>query len=357
MQRRLFAYPMARRLGLALIACALLGGAARAQDSPDKIAALVNGDYITVNEFYDRLQRLRAQDFIVSVTPLTVVNEPAGQLTLQKLINERLILQWAAKTKQMPTDAEVNTELEQLKQQPTVAQALAQKSVTEDFLRYSIKVERARFNIATTTASVSPPDVEDYYKRHIAEFSTPERWGLASIRTTNKETETRIEAALKAGKPFSEVAKTYSDDARTKDNGGMMGSFAATDTNLPAPLKAAIQKLKVGEISPPLEFNVRDPQGKTGTIWYFVRLISKEPGKTTPFNAVKDQVERMALLEKAGGYQAADKKIQQFYKDSQIKINLPGYQSLASPTQPKPSPSRSRPGARPLRPVAACRPG
>ena len=42
-----------------------------------------------------------------------------------------------------------------------------------------------------------------------------------------------------------------------------------------------------------------------------------------------------ALLEKAGGIQVADKKIIQFRQQSDIRIKLPGYDSLlASPKKP-----------------------
>src|SRR5262249_55520169 len=157
---------------VALVVGTMFGsGAAQAQGATDKIAARVNGDTITEAEFYDRLQRLRAQDFVVSVNPLEMRSETAGQLTLETLINERLILQWAAKTPQLATDADVNARLEIFEKQPNVAQALANKLISEDTLRNGIRVQRARFNLATTAASVSPPEIEDYYKKHIAEYS------------------------------------------------------------------------------------------------------------------------------------------------------------------------------------------
>jgi parvulin-like peptidyl-prolyl isomerase len=322
---------IARWLGAALVVGTLIGsGAAQAQGGADKIIARVNGDSIMESEFYDRLQRLRAQDFLVSVNPLQLRSETAGQLTLETLITERLILQWAAKTQQMPSDADVNGQLAALEKQPNIAQALANKLISEDMMRNSIRVQRARFNLATTAAAVSPPEVEDYYKKHIAQFTTPERWGLADIRISKSDVVDKAEADLKAGKSFPDVAKAYSDDARTKDNGGTMGLVAAADPSLPAPMKEAIKLLKVGEVTPPLKLEVRDMQGKPATIWFILRLTSKEPESVRSFAEVKEQVEQEALLEKAGGYQVADKKIQQFRQQSDIQVSLPGYQSLAS---------------------------
>lgn len=71
--------------------------------------------------------------------------------------------------------------------------------------------------------------------------------------TLDTETQQRAEAALaelKAGADFADVAKKYSDDKKTKDDGG---EFAAvidrTDRNLSAHTTDALFKLKKGEIS------------------------------------------------------------------------------------------------------------
>lgn len=332
MRRRLPLGFMGRWLSLALVAGAMAHcGAARAQAGSEKIAVSVNGEYITEGEFFGRLQRMRWQDFISSTSPLAVRGETSGQILMNSLISERLVLQWAAKTNQMPTEAEINSDLESAKKQPAIAQALTQQQLTEDALRYDIKVQRARFNIATTTASVSPAEVEAYYKQHIASYTTPERWGLAAIRTSKPENLPKIAADLKANKPFADVARAYSEDEKSRMNGGGLGTIAANSETLPAPLREAVNKLKVGQTTPPVKLDVTGPQGKpTGSVWFVVRLVSKTPESVRPFAEIKDQVERLALLEKAGGYQIADKKILQFRLQSDVKINLPGYENMQS---------------------------
>lgn len=319
------------RVGGLMILMGLLSGGARAQGS-DKIALSVNGEFVTEAEFYERLQRVRAQDFIASVNPLQMRGENAGQIVLNSLINERLILQWAAKTHQMPTDAEVNDELETLKKRPDVTQAIANNMVKEETLTYDIRVQRARFNLATTAASVTPQEVEAYYKAHVADYTTPERWGLAIIRTAKPPDVAKIQTDLKAGKPFAELAKAYSEDDRTKASGGQLPPIAAKDPALPAPIREAVKTLKIGEVSPPIkiEFEATANRPKV-PVWWFVRLTSKEPEAVRAFADVKPQVERLALLERAGGFKVADAKIADYRKQSEIKIRLPGYQGFASP--------------------------
>jgi parvulin-like peptidyl-prolyl isomerase len=330
-----------RLVPAAALAMVLVGGrqAARAQSGPDRIVALVNGDPITEGEFYAQLQLLRAQDFIVSVNPLTLNNETAGQIALNKLINAQLYLQWAAKTKVMPTDAEVEAEVQTLKKQPNVARGLASGLFSEDLLKRDVLVDRARFNIATVAASVSPQDVETYYKAHLSAFATPERWTLEILRTSKADAMPKIQADLKAGKPFAAVAKTYSEDPRSRQPGGAVSTFSANDPTIPAELRAALKALKVGQVTEPVKVNVLSPDRKSKTTsWMLFRLVAREPGHTIPFSEAKTQAERMALLEQAGGLQTADKKIAKFRETAVIKINLPGYQTLAVP-QTKPSAS------------------
>lgn len=324
---------LVRGAGAFALGLVLMGGAAgRAQNSGDKIALTVNGEIVTEVEYFDRMQRLRAQDFIVTLTPLQVISDTAGQLTVNRLINERLIMQWAVKTNQMPSDAEVESEIENLKKLPDVAKALEAKTVTEELLRYSVRVERARFNIATTAASVSPQEVEAFYKARIADFTTPERWSLAIIRTAKPGDLPKIQAELKAGKPFADVAKTYSDDERTKNQGGQLPVLSAKNNTLPPIIRDAAKTLKTGETSAPLKIETEQGMGKPRlALWFFLRMTNKEPEKVRPFAEVKTQCERLALLERAGGYATADKKIADYRKQSQIKVSLPGYESLSTP--------------------------
>ena len=271
---------------------------------------------------------MRAQDFIANVNPLQVRPEFAGVLMLNDLINKRLILQWATKTKDLPSDAEINAEAEAAEKQPAVQQALASHMITEDALRFDLRVQRARYNIAVGGQTITPTELETYYQKNAARYGTPERWGLATIRTTKRLNLLKVEDALRAGKPFADIAKQYSDDPNARLKGGELGVVNANDPALPAPLREAVKKLKTGEVSPPVK--VAFPQGN---VWFFMRLTSKEPATLPPLASVRKQVEQQALLERAGGYADADKKIGEYRQSAKIEINLPGYQAL----MPKPA--------------------
>lgn len=316
--------------GLASLCLLCLTGGSRVEaQSADPIVATVNGDAIPMSEFFERLQRVRAQDFIVTVNPLTVKNLNAGQLLLDQMINERLTLQWASKTNQMPTDAEVLAELNRLKAQPSVGQALARHEMSEDTLKYGLRYTRARFNLATTAVSVSPDEVQKYYQEHLSNYSIPERWNLLALSTRKSADLPKIQADLKAGKPFADVVKSYTEDPNILAKGGDLGQVSSTDPNLPAPIKDAVKTLKDGQTSPPVRLDLEPAPGKPKiTVWWIMRLVKREPATTRPFADVKTQAEQALMLERAGGIQVADKKIADFRALSDIKINLTGYEML-----------------------------
>jgi parvulin-like peptidyl-prolyl isomerase len=305
-----------------------MGSIASAAAQGEKPAAIVNGDIITEQTFFDRLQRIRAQAFLTADNKLR--GETAGQIVMDAMITERLTLQAANKEKVALTDEETNTQFENLKRQPQVAAGLTGHVFTEEMLKADIRVQGARFKLATMGVKVTPGDVEKYYKAHIAEYTVPEQWGLSVIRTGNLDTLAKIDADLKAGKSFAETAKLYSEDTASKDKGGDIGTIAANDTRIPTALRDAVRPLKLGEVSSAvkLEADMGPGQPKVVT-WWRMLLKSRTPQTVRPFEDLKFGLERLALIEKAGGYQAGDKRIADLRNQSEITISLPGYESLA----------------------------
>src|SRR5579872_440020 len=326
-------YSPGARLALTALCMILLGGPCRAQG--DSAVATVNGEAISAADFYERVQQVGVREFIVSTTPLTVRTQTAGQIVLDQMINERLTLQWASKTGLMPPEADVEAELARAKSQPQLRQALASHVIAEETIKQNIRYARARFNLATTGTMVTPAEVEKYYKDHIASYTTPERYALEGLRTDKPADVPKIEAAVKSGTPFPEIVKTYCTDKALVDRNGVMGTFSASDQTIPAPEREAAAALKEGQVSGPVKIEADAGPAKPKTaVWWFLRMAHRLPQTVTPFAVVQKQAEQAALLEKAGGIATADKKIEDFRRLSEIRINLPGYDMLLA--KPKP---------------------
>jgi hypothetical protein len=324
--------PATRALGMTCALMILLAGPASCPvqaQGKGKAAATVNSDTITEAELFERLQKLHGQDFVTPTNPPQFRPETAGQIVLGRLIDERLILQAATKANLMPSEAEMKTLWDEYKKQPNVTQALASHTETEDSLKNSIRLNRAMFALATNGVKVTPEEVEVYYKAHIDNYTIQERWDISAIRTLKFENVPKIEGDLKLGKSFEKLVEMYSDDDRSKNFRGALGTFAANDPNLPGAFRDAIKQLKVGDVTPVLKLDLDAGQGKPKQpSWWFLQLTRKEEGGPRPFADVKSQVERLALLDKAGGLPSLDKKILDLRREAQIKINLPGYDAL-----------------------------
>lgn len=82
---------------------------------------------------------------------------------------------------------------------------------------------------------------------------------------TTKERFAAIQADLKAGKTFEELATLYSEDRTTAQNGGLMEPF--TPNRRQADYVSAVLKLKAGEISQPIP---------SISGWHLVKLLNIE---------------------------------------------------------------------------------
>ena len=103
----------------------------------------------------------------------------------------------------------------------------------------------------------------------------------------------------------------------------------ADDKILPDTIRTAVRKLKVKEVTPPVPIQFDQGEGKPKiTVYWLLRLNNRTAQTTIPFEEVKTQVERLALLMKVGGITAADERITAFHDSSDIKVSLPGYDNL-----------------------------
>ncbi|MEN8141725.1 MAG: peptidylprolyl isomerase [Thermodesulfobacteriota bacterium] len=143
----------------------------------------------------------------------------------------------------------------------------------------------------TGKTKVSDKMVKSYYKEHKAEFSHGEEISAQHILIRLEEGADEkakkaamakiktIQAKLKKGKDFGELAKEYSDDPGSKPNGGALGSFGH-GTMVPEFEKVAFAT-KVGEISAPV-------QTKFG--YHLIKVNEVKKAGTTALAEVQEQI-------------------------------------------------------------------
>jgi parvulin-like peptidyl-prolyl isomerase len=174
---------------------------------------------------------------------------------------------------------------DQLGGQAALDAALDKTDMTLGQLRTSLAqgvlreaVQNARFPDVVAGAGA----VRAFYRRNREKlFTQAEAVRLGALVVRNEGIAGNAIERLEQGRPFPEVARQFSVDPELKDSEGAMGWVAPT--SLPAPLRKAVAKLKVGGVSPP----VAGPGG----VWVF-KLLARQVATVLPFADARDQIQQ-----------------------------------------------------------------
>ncbi|MCP9758999.1 molecular chaperone SurA [Aquitalea sp. S1-19] len=226
----------------------------------DRIVAVVTKDAITQSELNARLAQVEANLKRQNV-PLPAANVLQRQV-LDQIEREKLQLQYAANNGIKVSDSELDDTIARLaRQNNTDVAGLKARLVKEgssvdafrDNLRREVLLERLKERVASSMANVSDQEVEQVMKS--AQHAQKSEYQLANLlvsvpeRADNKALEAAAQKAaraladIKAGKPFAQVAASYSD-AKNALDGGAIGWRSSTA--LPPDLVALLETLPKG---------------------------------------------------------------------------------------------------------------
>jgi Parvulin-like peptidyl-prolyl isomerase len=289
-------------------------GAAAAEEAQvvDGIAAVVNGDVITYSQVRaltaprEKLlrQQLTGKDLDSKLIELR-------QMALKDLIDRRLVIQAFKKESYQIPDHIVDERMHQIIRESfggdrnTFIKTLeAQNYTLGEFKEKEterIMVQAMRSHNVKMNSIISPPKVEEYYKKHRAEFTSKEQIKLRMIMISGQK-DTANAAAQKAlaeevlgklagGAEFDRTAQVYSEDS-TRDNGGDWGWIE--HNTLAAPLEKFAFNMPVGRIS-----NIIDYAGN----YYIIKVEDKHGGSTKSLAEMRSDIEKKLLEEEAHGIQ------------------------------------------------------
>lgn len=134
--------------------------------------------------------------------------------------------------------------------------------------------------------TVTEADLKAYYEAHPAEFTLPESRHVAHIALDTHEAAEEVKAALAAGAPFDELARSRSKDPAAVNNDGDLGWVTKKDA--PGEL-AAIFDVTVGETIGPLQ---------TSFGHHVIKVLEVAPSRLLPLEAVVEEVRKKTLRAK-----------------------------------------------------------
>jgi peptidyl-prolyl cis-trans isomerase SurA len=272
------------------------------------IAAIVNDDIITIHEVSQETAQLIKE--AEKKGPVQAdAREQLRKTTLDLLIDKKLVQHKIAELGIKVSEEEVRQAIEDIKKQNKLTQealvaALAGQGLSFDQYKAQLKEQLERLRLMSQEVrakiQVGEKEARDYYDANRASFSEDEGYrarhiffrvaknaGAADVKAAMARAATVLHEA-RSGKDFSELARTYSDEASAKTDGGDLGTFKKGDM-LPE-IEAAVITMKPGEVSD----LVSTPAG-----FHIIKLEEKVTAKVRTFEEVKDRIEELLYKKKS----------------------------------------------------------
>jgi peptidyl-prolyl cis-trans isomerase C len=280
-----------RLLAAAAALFLLLGGSAA--NAEDKVIAKVNGKTITEADM--RLAEAEIGSDLGSLPPAT-----RRRVLVEFLIENQLFAD-AAEGQKLASGAAFNERM----------QYWRRRSLRDSYFDTTVK------------DTISDADARKFYDAQVGGKTGEEEVRARHILVESKEKAREVFEKLAHGSDFAALAKEYSKDPGSKDQGGELGFFARGQ--MVPQFEEAAFKLQKGEVSEPF-------QSQFG--WHIVRVDERRQRAAPPFEAVKDRLVA-AMIHKKAQQIAGDLrgKAQIEYIDPEIKSSVENERAGARPKQ------------------------
>jgi parvulin-like peptidyl-prolyl isomerase len=120
-----------------------------------------------------------------------------------------------------------------------------------------------------------------YYQKHLDLFTVPAQAKIGDIVVKSKISAENAAARIRGGEPFGVTARQFTFDPELKASSGQLGWIALD--SLPAPLKAAVAKLRAGQLSRPV-------QAENG--WHVLKVYGRRAQTTYDFDRTRSAIVR-----------------------------------------------------------------
>jgi foldase protein PrsA len=239
----------------------------------DKAVAKVDGEAISKDELYD------------------VMVEQYGAATVEQLIADKIVATEAKKEKVSITDEELNEEVDKLKEsyggEDVFNQMLESNNTTVDVLKEDLKNYLTIRKLLEPQIEITDEELQTYFEENKDSFGEAEQVKASHILVEDEATANEIKQKLADGADFAELAKEYSTDEGTKENGGELGFFAKG--TMVTEFDDVAFTLPVNEISDPV---------KTEYGYHIIKVEEKKEAKEANFDDSKTEIKNTLIEQK-----------------------------------------------------------
>ena len=330
MRTRTFAGLFAFAFALVAVAC---GTSSDSGDVPQNSVAVVGNKTITKAEF-DDLVNYAKRSYDAQKRPFPKVGtQEYAQIRDQAVRFLVQRAQFEVKADDLDvnvTDEAVDKRVEQYKKErhggsdKKFQEELKAQGLSEDQARDIIRanlIQEGIYNKVTSEAKVTDKEIQEYYNKNKAQYGTPETRVVRHVLVKEKALADRLYNQLRAGGDWKAIAKQYSQDPASKNQGGRM---TATKGALVPEFEQAAFSVGNNGITKPV---------KTQYGWHVIQALSPvKKGTTTPFKQVQQAIRQQLIQEKK------NQQMQSWVED--MRKDLDGetaYQVGYKPSSPEPA--------------------
>ncbi len=305
------------RVALFFVLAFASAAAVPAAEVVERIIAVVNDEIVTEQDLQVSMGPVIAQyRTVYAGKEFDQKLQEARKEFLGKVIEDKLILSEAKRLLVIVKDEEVDEMLNEVRNKfpnrETFLRAIEEQGLTEKKLwnrfRDQLMTQKLVAYEVKSKVSVSPGEVSEYYKANQALFVQGDRARLEHIliRTATRGEEEsklladKIATELAEGKPFDELARTYSEGAEAKE-GGQMGWMEKGQ--LMGEIDEKVFALAEGGVTPPI---------KSSLGYHIFRVAERQKTSVKPLSDVRQEINdklfRKKLDERLGAWIADLKK-------------------------------------------------
>jgi foldase protein PrsA len=278
-------------LAIVALVAAGCGGGSDNESVPGDAIAVVDGNSIAKTE-YDALISQAKKSYKAQKRPFPKVGTAEYNVlknqAVQFLVQRQQFEEKADELDVKVADKQVDARLKQIKKR--YEQQLKQQGLTDEQVRRDIRaqlVQEGIFNKVTKDVTVPDKEIQAYYVKNKAQYGTPETRDVRHILVPTKKLADELYTRIKKGEDFAKLAKKYSKDPGSKDQGGKL-TVSRGQTVEPFDKTAFL--LPKNSVSRPV---------KTQYGYHIIQALSDvKQAKTTPLKDVKASIKQQLLQTK-----------------------------------------------------------
>lgn len=239
----------------------------------DKAIAKIDGETISKDELYDEM-----------------VNQ-YGAATVEQMISDKIVALEAKKQKVNILDAELNKEVDKLKEsyggEDVFNQMLEANNTTVDVLKEDLKNYLTLRKLLEPQIKITDEDLKTYFDENKDSLGEVEQVNASHILVEDEATAKEIKQKLTDGADFAELAKEYSTDEGSKENGGKLGFFPKG--TMVTEFEDVAFALPINEISEPV---------KSDYGYHIIKVEEKKEAKEANYDDSKEAIKQTLIDQK-----------------------------------------------------------